>query len=212
MLPPGQYRVNTYLFRVCAEPALIVPANMVGVVSARDVVQIASGRLLAAKTGNHNSFQDGEAFLSSDGQRRPQIDVILPGRYRLNADLFSVEGAPAVVVESAKVGLVTAKDGAPLPAGELVAATVQGHTDFQDGSAFLTAGGQRGPQFDLLRPGTYYINPLMFDVKIDDVAVVQRGQVAVLVSNVGLEPDAVEQERLAEGLERNVVPQGFRGI
>ena len=212
VLPPGQYRVNTYLFRVRVEPALIVPANMVGLVSARDGIQLASGRLLAAQTGGHNSFQDGEAFLANNGQRGPQIDVILPGRYRLNTDLFSVEVAPAVVVESANVGQVTAKDGMPLPTGELVAASVTGHTDFQDGSAFIAAGGQRGPQLDLLRPGTYYINPLMFDVKLDEVAVVQRGQVAVLVSNVGPEPQAAEQERLAEGFERYVVPQGFRGI
>ncbi len=29
----------------------------------------------------------------------------------------------------------------------------------------------------------------MFDVKLDEVAVVQRGEVAVLVSNVGQEPE-----------------------
>ncbi|MFN8639832.1 MAG: SPFH domain-containing protein [Dehalococcoidia bacterium] len=212
VLPPGQYRINTYLFRIRVEPALIVPANQVGVVSARDGEQIEAGRLLASQTAGHNSFQDGEAFLANEGQRGPQIDVILPGRYRLNTDLFSVQVAPATVVGAAMVGQVTAKDGEPLPSGELVAASVTGHTDFQNGSAFLAAGGQRGPQLDLLRPGTYYINPLMFDVTLDDVAVVQRGQVAVLVSNVGPEPDRPQAERLAEGLERYVVPQGFRGI
>lgn len=212
VLPPGQYRINTYLFRIRVEPALIVPANMVGVVSARDGVPIQAGRLLAAKTPGHNSFQDAEAFLAQNGQRGPQIDVILPGRYRLNTDMFSVEIAHATVVEAAMVGQVTAKDGQPLPEGELVASRVTGHTDYQDGSAFLEAGGQRGPQLDLLRPGTYYINPLMFEVKLDDVAIVQRGQVAVLVSNVGPEPDRPQQEQLADGVERYVVPQGFRGI
>ena len=43
------------------------------------------------------------------------------------------------------------------------------HNDFQDSSAFLDHGGQRGPQFDLLKPGTYYINPMMFTVKLDEV-------------------------------------------
>ncbi len=212
VLPPGQYRVNTYLFRIRVEPALIVPSNQVGVVSARDGVPIQPGRLLATRTPGHNSFQDGEAFLANEGGRGPQIDVILPGRYRLNTDLFSVDLHPATVIEASMVGQVTAKDGEPLPAGELVAVSVTGHTDFQDGAAFLTAGGQRGPQLDLLRPGTYYINPLMFDVNLDDVAVVQRGQVAVLVSNVGPEPERPQQEQLAQGQERYVVPQGFRGI
>ena len=212
ILPPGQYRINSYLFRFRIEPALIVPAGMVGLVSARDGEPIAPGRLLARHTPGHTTYQDGEAFVANGGERGPQIELILPGRYRLNPDLFSIEVQNATIVQANQVGLVTAKDGAPLPAGELVAINVNGHQDFQDASAFLSAGGQRGPQFDLLKPGTYYINPLMFDVKLDGVAVVQRGEVAVLVSNVGLEPeDQTDADRVA-GKERYVVPAGFRGI
>ena len=86
------------------------------------------------------------------------------------------------------------------------------HTDYQDGSAFLEAGGHRGPQFDVLKPGTYYINPLMFNVTLDDVGVVQRGEVAVLVSNVGKEPPAASDDRLTDARERYVVPAGYRGM
>jgi len=212
ILAPGKYRINTYLFKVRTEPALIVAQGQVGVVSARDGVPISSGRLLAHKVDGHQAFQDGEAFLASGGQRGPQIEVIFPGRYRINSDLFSVDVQPATIVQANQVGLVTAKDGSPLPGGELVAASVTGHSDFQDPSAFLVNGGQRGPQFDLLKPGTYYINPLMFDAKLDAVAVVQRGEVAVLVSNVGLEPPDLAQEDRLAGKERYVVPAGFRGI
>ena len=139
---------------------------------------------------------------------------MLPGRYRINTELFSVEVRPATIVTANQVGLVTAKDGSPLPDGELVAPSVPGHTDFQDASAFLVNLGQRGPQYDLLRPGTYYINPMMFDVQLDKVAVVQRGEVAVLVSNVGREPEPAGnvEARLAASQERYVVPAGFRGI
>lgn len=212
ILPPGKYRINSYLFRVRKEPAVFVAQGQVGIVSARDGVPMASGRLLAHKVDGHQAFQDGEAFVANGGQRGPQIEVILPGRYRINTGLFLVEVKPATIVQANQVGLVTAKDGAPLPSGELVADHVEGHSDFQDASAFLSSGGQRGPQFDLLKPGTYYINPLMFDVKLDEVAVVQRGEVAVLVSNVGKEPaDIAHEDRLA-GKERYVVPAGFRGI
>ncbi len=212
ILPPGKYRINTYLFRVSNQSALIVPQGQIGVVSARDGEPMTSGRLLAHHVDGHQAFQDGEAFLEKGGQRGPQIEVIFPGRYRINTDLFSVDVQPATIVKANQVGLVTAKDGSPLPEGELVAASVAGHNDFQDPSAFLANGGQRGPQYDLLKPGTYYVNPLMFDVKLDDVAIVQRGEVAVLVSNVGKEPpDLAQEERLA-GKERYVVPAGFRGI
>jgi regulator of protease activity HflC (stomatin/prohibitin superfamily) len=212
-LPPGKYRVNTYLFRITTQPALIVAQGQVGLVSARDGEPMGSGRLLARKVEGHNAFQDGEAFVAHGGQRGPQIELILPGRYRINTDLFNVEVQPATIVHANQVGLVTAKDGAPLPEAELVAAHVEAHSDFQDASAFLANGGERGPQYDLLKPGTYYINPLMFDVKLDDVAVVQRGEVAVLVSNVGKEPEELsQQDRLGDAKERYVVPAGYRGI
>jgi uncharacterized membrane protein YqiK len=212
ILAPGKYRINTYLFQVQTQPALIVAQGQVGVVSARDGEPIKPGRLLAQQVDGHQAFQDGEAFVARGGQRGPQIEVILPGRYRINTDLFDVEVQPATIVQANQVGLVTAKDGSPLPAGELVAASVTGHGDFQDASAFLANGGQRGPQYDLLKPGTYYVNPLMFDVKLDNVAIVQRGEVAVLVSNVGKEPEDIPQADRLAGKERYVVPAGYRGI
>jgi len=150
ILAPGKYRINTYLFRVSLQPALFVSQGQVGTVSARDGSAIQPGRLLGHHVEGHQSFQDGEAFIAGGGQRGPQIEVILPGRYRINTSLFRVEVQPATIVQANKVGLVTAKDGSPLPPRELVAASVSGHGDFQDASAFLANGGQRGPQFDLL--------------------------------------------------------------
>ena len=67
---------------------------------------------------------------------------------------------------------------------------------------FLENGGQRGPQFDVLKPGTYYVNPLFFKVELDDVAVVERGQVAVVVSNVGEEPAAGPPDGRGDGQAR----------
>ncbi|HAO21099.1 MAG TPA: hypothetical protein DCQ37_11885, partial [Desulfobacteraceae bacterium] len=140
----------------------------------------------------------------------------------------------ASVIPANKVGLITALDGEPLADGEYVAKSVPGHNDFQDPSAFLEKGGQRGPQFDLLKPGTYYINPMLFKVELDDVAIVERGQVAVVVSNVGEEPVQIREliektakdesakqgtdlykeieQRFDVGIERYVVPKGYRGI
>ncbi|HNY15574.1 MAG TPA: SPFH domain-containing protein, partial [Bacteroidales bacterium] len=172
-------------------------------------------------------------FLENHGQKGPQSQILLPGTYRVNRDLFRVQITDATVIPAGKVGLVTALDGDPLPETEYVAKSVTNHKDFQDVSGFLSSGGQRGPQFDVLKPGTYYINPLMFKVELDDVAVVERGQVAVVVSNVGEEPKQVKElvekvaneetlpttdesksaeTRLQVGIERYVVPKGFRGI
>ena len=74
-----------------------------------------------------NTGQRQQDQVAAGGQRGPQIEVILPGRFRINTELFRVEIQPATIVQANQVGLVTAKDGEPLPARELVAAGVRGH-------------------------------------------------------------------------------------
>jgi len=221
ILPPGVYRIHPNLFRITKASAVVIAKGEVGMVTAQDGEPIPMGRLLAQSVPEHSNFENGEAFLKNGGQKGPQIDVLLPGTYRINLNLFQIQIAPAAVVEANKIGLVTALDGIPLPEREYVASPITGHNDYQDGSAFLTKSGQRGPQLDVLRPGTYYINPLMFSVAIDDVAVVERGQVGVIVSNVGDDPTEEMKKRLGssqtgasieEGKEKYVVPKGFRGI
>ena len=234
ILPPGNYRINPVLFRVRKVPVTLIDKGKVGLVNSMDGKPIPPGRLLAQRVEGHSAFEDGEAFLRNAGQKGPQIEILLPGTYRVNTDLFRVEVRDATVIPPNKIGLVTALDGEPLPEDEYVAKSVGGHSDFQNASAFLAAGGQRGPQFDVLKPGTYYVNPQMFQVELDDVAVVERGQVAVVVSNVGEEPKQIKElvdamaaregttvdkgqtlkpdDRFSIGIERYVVPKGYRGI
>ena len=221
ILPPGVYRIHPNLFKITKAAAVVIAKGEVGMVTAQDGAPIPMGRLLAQSVQGHSNYENGEAFLKNGGQKGPQIDVLLPGTYRINLNLFQMKIAPAVVIEANKVGLVTALDGIPLPEREYVACPVTGHNDYQDGSAFLTKQGQRGPQLDVLRPGTYYINPFMFSVENDDVAVIERGQVGVVVSNVGDDPTEEMKKRLGstqigasveEGKEKYVVPKGFRGI
>jgi len=235
ILPPGFYRINPILFMVRKLPVVVIDKGQIGLVTSMDGEPIVPGRLLAKFVEGHDNFENGEAFLKNGGQKGPQSQVLLPGTYRINLDLFKVEIKEATVIPSQKIGLITALDGEPLPESEYVAKSVPNHSDFQNVSKFLESGGQRGPQFDVLKPGTYYINPLMFKAELDEVAVVERGQVAVVISNVGDEPKhiqaLVEQEiadtkdskadtttmseaeqRLKYGIERYVVPKGYRGI
>jgi len=222
ILPPGAYRINPYLFKIVKRPALRILNNKIGVVVATDGQPMASGRLLGKRVVGHESFQNGQAFLEQGGQKGPQIDILLPGSYRVNTAMFQVEMRDAIMIPAQKVGMVTAKDGEPLPASEYVAKSVQGHKDFQDGAAFLGSGGQRGPQLDFLKPGTYYVNPLMFDASFDEVLQVARGEVSVIVSNIGKDPAGIgvaagtahakPEDRLKDGIERYVVDSGYRGI
>ncbi|MFN8256354.1 MAG: SPFH domain-containing protein [Bacteroidales bacterium] len=230
ILPPGTYRINPVLFKIKNVPAVLIDKGNIGIITSMDGEPIPPGRLLAKKVIGHANFEDGQIFLNNGGQKGPQIEILLPGTYRINLDLFKIEIREASVIPPRKVGLITALDGEPLPENEYVAKSVVGHNDYQDASKFLSTGGQRGPQFDVLKPGTYYINPMIFKIELDDVAVVERGQVAVVVSNVGEEPVHVKkavdettsadlsskvkdlEKRLDLGIERYVVPKGFRGI
>ncbi len=221
VLPPGIYRINPYLFRVQTVPVVNIENNQIGVLIATDGGSIESGRLLAKKIEGHNCFQNAQAFLEKGGEKGPQLEILLPGRYRIHPKLFQVQIKEATVIPTKKVGLVTANDGATLASTEYISRPVPGHSDFQDGAGFLVRGGQRGPQLDFLRPGTYYINPLMFTVVLDDVLSVQRGEVAAIVSNIGKDPvieclttayQSAENSETLKGVERYVVPAGYRGI
>lgn len=222
ILPPGKYRINPFLFSISIEPTVAIPQGKIGLVTAQDGAPIDTGRLLAKRVAGHSNFENGKNFLEAGGQKGPQIDILLPGTYRINTELFKIVVTDATVIDQGMVGLVTALDGVPLPEQEFVAKSVPGHSDFQDAQVFLDTGGQRGPQLDVLRPGTYYINPMLFQVSVDSVAVVERGQVAVVVSNVGEEPTEEVKKRLgasqAARLEGGgvheiyVVPKGYRGI
>ena len=72
-----------------------------------------------------------------------------------------------------------------------------GHDNFQDSNEFISQGGQRGPQKDILLPGNYYINPMVFKVIPETAKEVKPGEVAVIVSNVGKDPSEEIRKTMA---------------
>src|SRR5829696_3720298 len=176
-LPPGLWPIHPYLFRVSVAKTTIVPPGKVGVVTAADGAPLDAGRLHGKAIGNHVNFQNAELFIASGGQKGPQVDIMTPGVYRILIQSGSIEGSTeakpglfnvrlfdATVINENVIGLVEALDGAQLNPRDYVAESFAGHDNFQDGHEFIGKGGQRGPQKDILLPGTYYINPLLFKV------------------------------------------------
>jgi uncharacterized membrane protein YqiK len=104
----------------------------------------------------------------------------------------------ATVINENGIGLVEALDGAPLNPRDYVAESMPGHDNFQDGHEFIGSGGQRGPQKDILLPGTYYINPLLFKVIPETAKEIRPGEVAVVVSNVGKDPSEEVRREMAQ--------------
>ena len=215
-LPPGLWPIHPYLFRVSIAKATVVPQGKVGVVTAADGDPLDPGRLLGKAITNHRNFQDAEQFIAAGGQKGPQVDILTPGVYRILTQSGSIDGSTetkpglfmvrlfeATVINENGVGIVEALDGAPLNPRDYVAESIAGHDNFQDGHEFIGSGGQRGPQKDILLPGTYYINPLLFKVIPETAKEIQPGEVAVVVSNVGRDPsEEVRREMAAKVRQR----------
>src|SRR5262245_12212072 len=209
-LPPGLWPIHPYLFRVSVAKATMVPQGKVGVITAADGDPLDPGRLLGKAISDHKNFQDAEQFIASGGQKGPQVDILTPGVYRIltqsgpieggseaKPGLFTVRLFDATVINENQIGLVEALDGAPLNPRDYVAESFAGHDNFQDGHEFIGKGGQRGPQKDILLPGTYYINPLLFKVIPETAEEIRPGEVAVIVSNVGKDPSEDVRRQMA---------------
>ncbi len=217
-LPPGLWPIHPYLFRVSMAKSTTIPQGKVGIVIATDGTSLDAGCLLARAIEGHRNFQDAEHFIAANGQKGPQLELLTPGTYRIltnsldpddntiKSGLFSIQLFDATVIPENQIGLVEALDGSPLDPRDYVATPVEGHKNFQAGHAFIQLGGQRGPQKDLLLPGTYYINPLLFKVIPEKANEIRPGEVAVIVSNEGKDPTPeirkVMAAKVREKLER----------
>jgi uncharacterized membrane protein YqiK len=183
-LPPGlhlglwpwQYQVDLVKF-------FTVPPGKVGCVEACDGEPLPSGRIVAQLV-SCDSFQDARAFLQNKGQRGPQMGVIPPGTYRINSLLFSVSLTDAVVVPPGQIGVIEARDGKPLSGGRVIARHVDCDS-FQDASAFMAGGGERGPQMAIIAPGNYRINPFLFSVQLADAVDIPDNKVGVVTTREG---------------------------
>jgi uncharacterized membrane protein YqiK len=123
-----------------------IPNNRIGIVEKRFGARSLKGGFIALK-----------------GEAGYQPNVLRGGLHYLMPVQYVVHIAPLVTIAQGKIGYVFARDGEPLSAMQVLATNVSA-SNFQDVAAFLTSGGQRGPQRQILREGTYAINLAQFVV------------------------------------------------
>ncbi len=127
----------------------VVPNNRVGIVEKRF-------------SPNKGSVKDGFIALNKEAGYQPK--VLRGGVHFLLAFQYRVHLAPLVTITQSQIGYIFARDGSPMhPTQTLGRVVPEAHT-FQDVEAFLKNGGQRGPQREILREGTYAINLAQFVV------------------------------------------------
>ena len=198
---PWQYIVTLQKF-------ITIGQDTVGIVEARDGHPLKDGRVLARRV-ECNSFQDARLFLQGGGERGPQITVIPPGTYRINTALFTIQGMKVLDVPDNMVGIVTTKEGRPLPAGEIASQPVVGHNSFQDAQAFVDAGGGKGLQEQVILAGRYFLNPRFATVEIKETTTVPIANVGVVIAYVGREGKDVTGDAFKHG---NLVNKGEKGV
>jgi uncharacterized membrane protein YqiK len=123
-----------------------IPNNRIGIVEKRFGVHSVKG-----------------GFIALHGEAGYQPDVLRGGIHYLIPIQYVVHIAPLVTIAQGKIGYIFARDGEPLSAMQVLATNITAN-NFQDVAAFMTNGGQRGPQRQILREGTYAINLAQFVV------------------------------------------------
>jgi len=208
-LPPGLYwGYWPWQFSIDMTDLVVIPKGKIGLLTAKDGLQLPTGSILARHV-ECDDFQDSRAFLTKGGQRGKQVGYLNNGVYRINKYLFDIYLNDITYIEDGMVGVVTALDGTPLEIGAIAGSVIQGHNNFQDFDKFLSNGGQRGMQIQVIQAGSYSLNPWAVDIEKKEMTSIPIGHVGVVISYVGEEGEDTTGEGFKHG---NIVKKGQKGV
>ncbi|MFN6563796.1 MAG: SPFH domain-containing protein [Nostoc sp. ChiSLP01] len=183
ILNPGLHWRLPWLYEIYKEEAVCIAPDKIGVVEAKDGAPLSPGQNFG-KVVECNNFQDAQAFFKNQGQRGKQRSILNTGIYRINTKLFAVEIRDVIRIHADQVGIVEAKDGAPLSPSQNFGKVVECN-DFQDAQAFFEKGGQRGKQLAILKAATYQINTELFKIQRDSLIRIQAGEIGIVEARDG---------------------------
>src|SRR5512133_3632157 len=154
-LGPGLHFLIPFIYKASKSVFTEILENEIGLIEAVDGSSIPAGRIFAAVVQGHNSFQDGEAFIKNGGQKGPQIEILPPGKYRINPYLFKLTKGSVTEIKDFEIGIGESVDGVALPECRMLARAAKGPPSAHKGDAFTNSGGQKGPQIEFIPPGNY---------------------------------------------------------
>lgn len=152
---------------------VLIPQDSIGIVNKKFVV-----------AGGNRSLPDG-CLIALNGEAGLQANPLPPGvHYGYWPWQYEIRLEKFIHVPEDKVGVVEARDGKPMPAGRVLGRHVECGS-FQDASAFLRGGGERGPQLSIIPPGTYRINTSLFSVVMEDQTEIDDDKVGIVTTLEG---------------------------
>ncbi len=221
-LAPGlHFGYWPWQYRVIKVPVTVVPQGEIALVIAADGTTMPTEHILG-KVVACDAFQDARKFLLAGGEKGRQLGILTAGTYRINTAMFAVIHATTANahgmrseqlllqrVESDMVGIITTLDGQSIEAGDIAGPVIAGHDNFQNAQAFLTSGGRRGLQDQVLLSGSWNLNPWF--VQLEQVPMVQIpiGSVGVVISFVGKAHEDVSGLDFKHG---DLVNVGHKGV
>ena len=208
-LAPGVYFKKWFWqYDITFQPFTVIPTGKIGLVLARDGGELETGSILARKVPS-DSFQDAEAFLRNGGRKGRQTAIMTPGSYRINTFLFDVEITDMISIPDNTVGIVTTLEGKPLEEGQIAGKVIGEHIKFQDADFFLSNGGYKGLQEQVILSGSYFLNPWFVKVESVKMTEIPIGYVGVVISFVGNDGPDISGAEFKHG---NIVARGNKGV
>lgn len=170
ILRPGTYRINTRAFIVRMKEVTKIDEERLGVAVAMDGQPLPSGYIIAPKPEDesHRYFQDGQAFINSNGYRGPQLETLQPGEYYINPLLFEVKEFDIAEVPPGYVAVLRSNVGKELAKATGEPVGVDKEPGFKqdvhekDEVVLTMDRNERGIWEKPIAPGKYNMNPLAF--------------------------------------------------
>ncbi|MDR6760119.1 putative membrane protein YqiK [Flavobacterium sp. 2755] len=161
---------------------VIVPEDKIGLVTKKFVL-----------FGTDKSLPDGR-IIATKGEAGYQAKTLAPGLYwGMWIWQYSIDMTGFTLIPEGKIGLVLSKDGKEIPTGRILARRVDSD-NFQDATAFLDNGGQKGRQTAFITTGSYRINTFLFEIVIADQIKIFENMIGIVTA---LDGEPIPQGQIA---------------
>ncbi|WP_291146459.1 SPFH domain-containing protein [Flavobacterium sp. UBA7680] len=161
---------------------VIVPEDKIGLVTKKFVL-----------FGTDKSLPDGR-IIATKGEAGYQAKTLAPGLYwGMWIWQYSIDMTSFTIIPEGKIGLVLSKDGKEIPTGRILARRVDSD-NFQDATAFLDNGGQKGRQTAFITTGSYRINTFLFEIVITDQIKIFENMIGIVTA---LDGEPIPQGQIA---------------
>jgi uncharacterized membrane protein YqiK len=161
---------------------VIVPEDKIGLVTKKFVL-----------FGADKSLPDGR-IIATKGEAGYQAKTLAPGLYwGMWIWQYTVDMSGFTIIPEGKIGLILSKDGKEIPTGRILARKVDSD-NFQDATAFLNNGGQKGRQTAFITTGSYRINTFLFEIVIADQIKIYENMIGIVTA---LDGEPIPQGQIA---------------